>query len=288
MKTHKFIILGIIIGILVVTLSVFVFVSNGENSEGRVGIINLWLEATIFLFLIIAAVITIPIIFRHKEDSWKPLFIFMLSGIILMILARVIIVLYDFRILKIGEETLAVSWHLIFYLGMISFLIVLDKVMTIKEKALGGQRVGFVRKDLIILVILGVLALAVLFSTGPLDSWFLSWFDGSFIAEIGLHHLLAFLFAGFIAAKFVWVKFFMQRESYDTRVIDALFGGLLIFLALTSLNHFWELITESWMIILLPETIIETVEQILWLPASIFLAYGLWRASKVTKSRITK
>jgi len=79
-----------------------------------------------------------------------------------------------------------------------------------------------------------------------------------------------------------------QRESYDTRAIDALFGGFLIFLVLMILNHFWELITESWMIILLPEIIIETVEQVFWLPASIFLAYGLWRVSKVTKLRITK
>jgi len=280
MKLNRFVLFGIAIMIFFNSINTVSAIHNYSSGE-RIGVLNLWIEAFILLFLIIAAVMNLKIISKHKKDVWKSMFIFVLSGIILMILSRLIIVLYDFQIINIGDETLAMGWHIIFYLAMICFLIFLEKVIRIRDKALSGKQLGFRKSDLITLVILGVLAVATFFILEPLDAWFLSWFEGSFIAEIGLHHFIAFLFAGFIAAKITWVKFFMERESYDTRAINSLFAGFIIFLGLMGLNHFWELITESWMIIRLSSMVIETVEQIFWLPASVFLAYGLWRASKI-------
>jgi len=171
---------------------------------------------------------------------------------------------------------------------MICFLIALGKIIKIEEKVLSGKRVGFLRSDLIILIILGILSLVFFFGAEPLDSWFLSWFKGSFADEIGLQHFIAFIFTIFVSAKLIWVRFFIVRKSYDKKIVDALFGGFFIFLFLMGLVHFWELLTESWKILVFSESFIETVEQIFWLPASIFLFYGLWKASNIKRVRVIK
>jgi len=171
MKTDKLFSSAIIIGILVFGLTAILSITNKE----RVGLINPWLEAVIFLFLLISVVITISMIFRHKKDVWKPSFIFFLSGIVLTILVRLMISLFDLRFLEIG--TFVLLTHFIFYFSMTSFIIALGKIIKIEEKVLSGKRVGLLKSDLIILIILGILSLVFLFGAEPLDSWFLSWFE---------------------------------------------------------------------------------------------------------------
>jgi len=263
--------------LLAIVLVFFQTVGVEAQGNGRVGIIDPWVEMLIFLFLIIAVIVNALLIRKHKTDVWKPFLIFLLAGIVLMIFSRIVIVAFDLGIFKIDDETLAMWWHLMFYLGMVSFFIALKKIMTVQERSVKDKSLNFGRVDVFILVTLGVLALAVFLSAEPLDAWFVSWFSGSFFAEIGLQHFVAFLFAGFIAAQLAYVRFFISKEVHDTRDICSLSGSLLIFLALISANHFWELITESWVVINLSLTTIETVEQVFWLPASIFLSYGLWK-----------
>ena len=46
---------------------------------------------------------------------------------------------------------------------------------------------------------------------------------------------------------------------------------------LFSLNHLWELLTESWQILTFDQAIIERTEQVMIFPAFLILAYMGWK-----------
>lgn len=278
MKT-KIILLGIILGFFIISLSSMVIADDhNEGSELRRGELILWAEALIFLFFITAVILSIMILRQHASMNLRVPHIFILAGIVLFGLTRIMYTLYEFKILDIGDQTLEFWWHLIFYLGTFSFLIASNKIIEFID---GKKLKNLLMKDIIVLCTLSLVTLALFLTIQPLNEWFLSWFKDSLIDNGGFEHFIAFLFLGVVAFKFGWIKFSSYRTSNKRfKVIDSLLGGFVIFfifLTLLSLNHFWELLTESWGIIRLPENVIESVEQFFWLPAFMSISYGLWR-----------
>ncbi len=255
-----------------------------EDDEDAIGadVIAHWLEALIFVFIIVAVLLNITVIHKFKTSTFGMPFIYILSGMILLGLSRVVILLYDLEILEIQDITLQVWWHLLFYLAMVSFLFALTKIIS---TAKGQKLVGFTKNDSIILGLFGLLAAILLLGAEAANQWVASLFDGSFMDKGGVVHFIAFGLAGFAAAKLFWIRI---NQKYSGKIIAAIIIPFLLFLALMSLNHFWELLTESWKVILVPEATIETVEQFFWLPAFICMTYGFIRLRKEMRKALTK
>ncbi len=261
-------------GISLMTIFNFNFISA---SGGHAGVIIPWLEWIILFFMAVSIFLNLKIISNLKNNALRVPMIFMLVGVFSMTLARVFILLFEYEFYHIGNETLATWWHLFFYLGMTCFLIMLSKLDNLKDSK-EFREVGI--RDGIILAVLGILFVSFFFSAHPFNIWFSSWYEGTLMAEIGLTHFIAFVFVSFVAVRLFLLSFSFSEKTPSKLIkkINPLFFGFFLFLFLMSANHFWELITESWGFLLVSEKIIETVEQLFWLPGSLFLAYGLWRA----------
>ncbi len=255
---------------------------NSENEAGRRGELILWVEALIFLFLVLIVVQNLQIILTFGTSIFGVPFIYLLAGIILLWLARFAIILYEFKVLNTHENTYNVLWHLIFYLGIGSFLIALNKI---KNTAKGEKLQKFGKRDSLTIAILGITALALLLTAQPLDAWFSSWFDGSFADKFGLQHFIAFVFAGLVTSRLLWIRINM-KEKYLGKIIISMVLPFIILIALMSLNHLWELLTENWGILNLSSTIIESTEQLFWVIAFIAFTYGIFRLKKTVKNAI--
>jgi len=266
---------------IVIFLLIFPLISADDNEGGLTrGDLIIPVEAIIFLFMTGAIILNAKIVLKFGKSLYGTPFIYILFGLILMELTRILYMLFDFRFLNLSHETLNFLWHMVFYIGMVSFIIALQKI---KNTAQGNKKGIFSKKDYYLLSSLGILTVILLIIAFPLDRWLNSAYVGSAADKLGLQHFLAFILAGLLASYLLWIKI---NKEYSGEFVSTIITPFLLFLILMSLNHFWELLTENWKIILLSDEIIEKVEQLFWLPASIILFYGFLSLNKIIKKSI--
>lgn len=194
-------------------------------------------------------------------------------GIALLGATRIYYLTADRGVISVHDDTLGMWWHLIFVLAMASCII--------GGKALSGgddereqtRARGTLKIWGVTVTIFTVVAFAVMQS---LDQPFLAVFQDTIWATFGVQHFAAFVAAG-LAFLHIVVSFGGNRSREDTSILDQLKLPLMITYGLFSLNHLWELVTESWQILVLEEAIIERTEQLMIFPAFLAVAYVGWK-----------
>ncbi len=231
-----------------------------------------FIEGLIILFIVTSIVLCANIVKKFKTSLFGTPFVYILMGLFLMGIIRLIFVFNEFKIFSLHEESLVILWHMVFYTSSTSFFIALDKI----KKTAKGNMTSFTRKDSIILAVLLVSSVTIFALAQPLNEWIVSWFRD----ELGIQHFIAFAFAGLLASRLLWIKI---NKKYSGELISAIIPSFIIFLSLMSFVHFWELLTESWKIIHVPGATIELVEQIIWVPAFAIMSYGILQVNLVIK-----
>ena len=226
-------------------------------------IINLIL----FSFLLI---LIISLIKNKKLYQTNPSWIYFLFAIILYGLTRIFYIITDQGMLLISDDTLEVWWHLIFFNSLILLLLSLKNIM-LKQKYLEKKSY---KTPLVICIISCIFSVSLFFTAEPMDDAFVSAFSETFFSKIGIQHLIAFAFVSIIAFSLIEVRSFPERYT------PQLFKPLVIIFLILATYHMWELLTESVEIIILQESVIEQVEQILVIPIFIFFIIGIIRVKK--------
>ncbi len=233
------------------------------------------LEMVSMLLAVIAIVILISIIRHFGASAISIVFGYFIVGTVLLASARLFILLASLSVLPISEDTLNLGWHLLFFLSMITFFIA---GMGFAKMGTGAEITNGTSKVIGWGLISGILMVLIFIMAPIIDAPFTAYFADSFANHIGILHLIAFILGGIAA-------FYLYQNAKLGQVTALLATPYLVSFGLLALNHFWELLTESWAIIVLPGSTIERVEQIFVLPAFALITYAYIRLWTLVSQR---
>lgn len=172
--------------------------------------------------------------------------------------------------LGVSEESFHVWWHALFYLAFVLYFIGLRHMVSIGDSDTklyyevpnpGGASS--------VVITIGILIAS--FFLPRFVEGILHVYNTSMLASFGLHHFISFALAGIVATYLIFAR---QRFGV---IGNAIAGPMTIAVSLFSIQHLWELLTESWKIIELSSLYIERVEMLFLFAASIALVVAAWR-----------
>ncbi len=225
------------------------------------------------LLLVLAAV---AILVRNVRDFWHTptaeAFVYYAAASLLLALMKVFLHLAEAHTLPIGEATAAIGWHILFYLSMGMFISGTTALIRVGRSDTGSSR-SFSRIIVrgVTPVAIGVVAFAVSVLVDPLVD---HWFAGSILDRVGLVHFLAFVMSVGVVRAMARLR--EETGTYLGSIVTPM-NWAVLFLGLV---HLWELITESWQALPVPEEIIEPVEVLLTLPAFALIFFAFLRTRR--------
>ena len=154
----------------------------------------------------------------------------------------------------ISDESMDVWWHVMFYLALLSYFFGFRALVGLASGDSEGQgkAIGMEKKwGLLALVILVVVFLI----PSSVETTVLR-YDSSALGQLGLHHFLAFILAGVVGSYLFSIK------KNIGQIGRAVAGPMIVAIWALALQHFWELLTESWAVFTLTSDNIEGVEKI--------------------------
>lgn len=210
------------------------------------------------IIIIIALMLVISIKNKFKKSAVGLIFTYLMVGLIFLGINVVITSLEDREILKFDMNTSHLLWHLLFYFGMISFIIggiKAKRIMGKDEKHLFSQDIVYI----IIFLILGVMVIIQTIYQSQLT--------------LLLHHFVAFIFVGIAAFYFFFIK-----KNFG-KLFSIISTPILIALIFLSLHHLWALLAENLRIVT-SELTMRAVEKLIMFPSYVLMMVSFARAKK--------
>lgn len=226
------------------------------------------LDYVILLFCVFILATILRAIISYKGKASGIVFIYFFSGTLAFGLIRLLFILVDRRIIPISDSTLMVCWHVIFYYASYLFLAAVKELITL----FGGPSKELSFHKAVVSGLIGLIVTVIVFTFAPLvDPFLTKSLDKSWIESTGILHFIAFAQAGYIAYYLAKIKYHYKG------LIGAIVSPFGSALFLLSLVHAWELLTESWKVVIVTNTVGELVERLLWLPAFICIYWVFYK-----------
>lgn len=176
----------------------------------------------------------------------------------------------------IADESMDIWWHIMFYLAMFSYYFGFKALSALGSSdsantpvnTTAGKTWG---------IFSALLLVVIFFIPGPAESLVAS-YTSSRLAELGLHHFLAFVMAGVVGAYLFSAKIFLGQIG------KAIANPMLIAVWALCLQHFWELLTESWKVLTVTGENIEGVEKIFLTISAVCVIFAALRLQAFTKT----
>ena len=174
------------------------------------------------------------------------------------------------------DSSLDIWWHLMFYLAMLSYFFGFKALA-----ALGTGEVSDPAKAATKEKVWGAfvaLALIVIFMIPGSVDGYVQLYTSSPLASFGLHHFIAFALAGTVGA------YLLSAKKNLGQIGRAIANPMIIAIWALALQHFWELLGESWKVIQIEAEMGEIVERFILIIAAVFITYAALRLKALAKS----
>lgn len=160
----------------------------------------------------------------------------------------------------ISDESMDIWWHVMFYTAFLMYFLSFKALVglasgdSMEQGALGKENIWGVFVALVLLVaFLGARSLDPIIQI----------YETSHLSTLGLHHFLAFLLAGFVGTYL-----FSIRKNIG-QIGRAVAMPMLITVYAFCFQHFWELLFESWGVVVISSENGEGIEKIFLTTAAI-------------------
>jgi hypothetical protein len=227
-----------------------------------------WISLTLFL---VAAVIFIVAVRKYGKSTLGTVLTYVAMGSVLLLFSKGFDVVGG-QMFNISDDSVMIWWHLLFYIAFGFYLFGIKALASLQEPGTDFEKVG---KHVWWWGLLAALAVIYVYTIPTTGEPYVLAYLGTPLSSFGLHHFIAFAFAGGVA-----YYLFAVRTKLGM-IGKALSVPMIIAIIMLSLQHLWELLNESWKVIVVTGTVGETVEQGLLIVASASLVYG---ASKLLKT----
>ena len=177
----------------------------------------------------------------------------------------------------ITDQAMDIWWHIMFYMAMVSYYFSFKTLAdmgragneSMPVSSGGGAKVwGIICAVLLVIIFL-------------IPSYAAPWVNiylASKLAELGAHHFVAFAIAGVVGAYLLSAKIFLGQVG------RAIASPMIIAVWALSLQHMWELLNESWKVIVVTSNVGEGVEKIFLTVAAICVIYSALRLKALAKA----
>jgi hypothetical protein len=176
----------------------------------------------------------------------------------------------------IADTSIDVWWHILFYMSFAFYFVALRMLVGLGSVEVGGDQ----EKDMNQARLWGFIALCGVVLVFLLPSWsenIVSVYTNSPLDSWGVHHFVAFIFAGGVA-WYLWSA--REKLGQIGRIIA---NPIIVAVIALALQHVWELLHESWKLIQTSGTVGEGVEKIFLIVAALSLIYGGWKLLQFAK-----
>ena len=177
---------------------------------------------------------------------------------------------------NIADDSQDIWWHLMFYIAMISYYLGFRTLARLGATETTNTEVSTAKSSLWGYFSLFLLVL-IFFLPNASDS-VVTMYTSSRLAGFGLHHFIAFILAGVIGAYLFMAKLLFGQIG------KAVAGPMIIALWAFALQHAWELLFESWKMVIVTTEVGEGVERIFLIIASVSIVYAALRLQSFTRA----
>lgn len=237
-------------------------------------LINLGYYVSSIGFLV-ATVLTFKAVYKTTQSGLKTVLMYLFIGTGIFFAITVFQKLAEAGFYNIPDESVDVWWHIMFYMAMFSYyfgfkaLAGLANAESGTTTAVDTNTTAGKTWGIISLVLLAIVFIIPNFVEPLVDSYL-----SSRLAELGAHHFLAFAMAGVVGAYLFSAKIFLGQLGRAIAV------PMLIAVWALCLQHFWELLTESWKVFEVTSDKIEGVEKIFLTISAGCVIYAVLRLKK--------
>lgn len=220
------------------------------NLETLIGL-GYWVSSIGFL---IATYITFNAFRKSPQSGLKTVLSYLFIGTGVFFAVTIFQKLAESGIYTISEDSTDVWWHVLFYIAMISYYLGFKTLAKLGTSETTDTAVDTNKSKL--WGIVSLFLVAVVFIIPHWADSFINSYTASKVAEFGLHHFIAFALAGVVGAYLFMAKIFFGQIG------KAIAAPMIIAIWSLCLQHFWELLTESWKVFEITSDKIEGVEKI--------------------------
>ena len=170
----------------------------------------------------------------------------------------------------IADESMDFWWHIMFYLAMASYFLGFKALTKLGSDEKPAGTMGWGIFSLIVLVLVFILPMK---TDGLVQAYM-----GSVLANLGLHHFLAFAIAAAVAA------YLFSAKKNLGQIGKAIANPMLIAVLAVAVQHFWELLNESWKVVMVSGEVGEGVEKIFLIIAAACVTVAALRLKALAKA----
>jgi hypothetical protein len=169
----------------------------------------------------------------------------------------------------ISDDSMDMWWHVMFYLAMGSYFLGI-KALT----KLGGD---VPPKGAGVWGVFSVIVLAVVFVIPGAAEPAVLQYSSSPIAALGFHHFLSFAVAALVAS------YLLSARKNLGMIGKAIASPMLIAIIALCIQHFWELLFESWKVVQVTTEVGEGIEKIFLITAAVCMMLAATRLTAFAK-----
>ena len=224
---------------------------------------------------LVATIITFNAVKASSQSGIKTVLSYLSIGTGTFFVITVFQKIADIGFYSISDESKDIWWHIMFYLAMISFYFAFKALAGLGSSDNSGTVAVDTGKTW---GIISAVVLVVVFIIPNFAESLINTYNNSRLAALGAHHFLAFAMAGVVGAYVFSAKIFLGQIG------KAIASPMIIAIWALALQHFWELLVESWKVIEVTGAIGEGVEKIFLTIAAISIIYAVTRLQAFTKT----
>jgi hypothetical protein len=224
---------------------------------------------------LVASVITYKAMKSSSQSGLKTVLTYMFIGTGTFFFITVFQKLAEMGVYGIDSSSTDIWWHIMFYMAMISFYLAFKSLAHLGSSDNSGAMAS--TSGAKTWGVISAVLLVVIFIIPTMTDSIVQIYTSSRAAGLGAHHFIAFAMAGVVGAYVFSAKIFLGQIG------KAIASPMIIAIWALSLQHFWELLNESWKVIPVTPNVGEGVEKIFLTIASICIIYSVTRLKAFSK-----
>ena len=177
---------------------------------------------------------------------------------------------------KISDDSMDIWWHIMFYMAFIFYFYGLKLLIGLGDvnSTNNTVSVGAEKKWGLLALVL----LAIIFIIPSKAEPIIVAYNSGSLSALGLHHFIAFALAGLVGIYLV------NAKNRLGQIGKAIANPMIVAILALSIQHFWELLTESWKVIEMTSESIEGVEKIFLTISAVADCYAASRLKSFAKA----
>ena len=239
--------------------------------------IDVSLDIVSIILMVIALFLILKSIREYGKSTIGIAISYFLTATLVLGAIRLIFILDDDHVYSyagVKDITEMTSWHTLFYFAIILFYLAGN---TLTKLVSNGKGKSSYFNALCLLVFAIILSASIIASMpiASVQNFWANHLQNTWFYTFGWFHITALILAVIIA-----IYLYVIRRKF--KGISGMIGDVAIAIGLLASIHLWELLNETWSVIVVSDDFCEFIERILWIPVFIFILTSFIKLRKLT------